>query len=98
LAAIRRRRAPEEHNVYAVDRLRDGVELSAAQTETNHIGKRLGDLYPAENRDQHWVIVSLHKRVVGKIRGALPILFASLGCVLLKRLQILPEQPRPVRG
>jgi putative ABC transport system permease protein len=69
--------------LYAVGRLRDGIRLDAAQAEIEVIGKRLGELYPEADRDRHWVVVPLHQRVVGKIRTALLVLLASVGCVLL---------------
>jgi len=71
------------HFLYAIGRLRDGVQLDAAQAEIDLIGKRLGELYPEENRDRRWPLVPLHQRVVGNIRTALLVLFASVGCVLL---------------
>jgi putative ABC transport system permease protein len=71
------------HFLYAIGRLRDGVQLDAAQAEIDLIGKRLGELYPEENRDRRWLVVPLHQRVVGNIRTALLVLLASVGCVLL---------------
>src|SRR5262249_6878211 len=64
-------------------RLRDGVQLNAAQAEVDLIGKRLGELYPEENRDRRWYVVPLHQRVVGNIKTVLLVLLASVGCVLL---------------
>jgi putative ABC transport system permease protein len=69
--------------LYAVGRLRDGAGIDAAQAEINVIGKRLGELYPEADRDRQWLVVPLHQRVVGKIRTALLVLMASVGCVLL---------------
>jgi putative ABC transport system permease protein len=69
--------------LYAVGRLRDDVGINAAQAELDVIGKRLGELYPEADRDRHWLVVPLHERVVGKIRTALLVLLASVGCVLL---------------
>jgi putative ABC transport system permease protein len=69
--------------LYAVGRLRDGVRLEAAQAEIELIGKRLGKLYPEADRDRRWLVVALHRRVVGKIRPALLVLMSSVGCVLL---------------
>ncbi len=69
--------------LYAVGRLRDGVGIDAAQAEIDVIGKRLGELYPEADRDRRWLVVPLRERVVGKIRTALLVLLASVGCVLL---------------
>jgi putative ABC transport system permease protein len=71
------------HFLYAIGRLRDGVQVDAAQAEIDLIGKRLGELYPEESRDRHWSLVPLHQRVVGNIRTALLVLLASVGCVLM---------------
>ena len=69
--------------LYAIGRLRDGVGMDAAQAEVDAIGKRLSTLYPEADRDRRWLVVPLHQRVVGKIRAALLVLLASVGCVLL---------------
>jgi putative ABC transport system permease protein len=71
------------HFLYAIGRLRDGVELTAVQAEIDVIGKRLGELYPEENRGRRWLVVPLHERVVGKIRTTLLVLLSAVGCVLL---------------
>jgi putative ABC transport system permease protein len=69
--------------LYAIGRLRDGIGIDDAQAEVDVIGKRLGELYPDADRNRHWLVVPLHQRVVGKIRTALLVLLASVGCVLL---------------
>ena len=71
------------HFMYAVARLRDGVSVQDAQAEIDVIGKRLGELYPAENRDRKWWVMPLQERVVGNVRTALLVLMSAVGCVLL---------------
>jgi len=71
------------HIFYAIGRMRDGVTLQQVQAEIDTLGKRISESYPDEERDRKWTAMSLHERVVGRIRKPLLVLLAAVGAVLL---------------
>ena len=64
-------------------RLRPGVSLEAAQSELRVVDRRLAEANPDENKGRASVLISLHERMVGKIRPALLVLFSAVALVLL---------------
>jgi len=71
------------HMQYTIARLKPGVTQAQAQSELDAIAKRLGKLYPSENRGRRYISMPLHQRVTGNIRPALLVLFGAVGFVLL---------------
>lgn len=71
------------HFQYAIGRLAPNASRQQAQAEVDAIGKRLGEMYPEENRDRHFSVVSLHERVVRNVRGTLLLLLGAVGFVLV---------------
>jgi putative ABC transport system permease protein len=71
------------HMQYAVGRLAPGASIAQAQAEVNAIGAVLAKAYPDENRDRHWVVVSLQERIVRNVRRNILVLFGAVGFVLL---------------
>ena len=64
-------------------RLKPGVTLGQAQAELAAIDRRLGQRYPAEERDRHSRLVPLQEWLTGDVRAALLVLFGAVGLVLL---------------
>jgi putative ABC transport system permease protein len=71
------------HVQYAIARLNPNVTMVQAQGELDAIAKRLGQLYPDENRGRRYIAMPLQQRVAGNIRPALLVLFGAVGLVLL---------------
>ena len=71
------------HFQYAIGRLAPNASRQQAQEEVNAIGKRLGEMYPGENRNRHFSVVALQERVVRNVRSTLLLLLGAVGFVLL---------------
>ncbi len=71
------------HLLRAYARLRPGVSIAEAQSELRVIDRRLAEANPDENKGRDTVVLSLHERMVGKIRPALLVLLGAVGLVLL---------------
>ena len=71
------------HWLLITGRLKDGVTVARAQAELSLIGERLAQAFPNEN--QGWTIglMPLQKMFVEDVRGALLVLLAAVGLVLL---------------
>ena len=66
-----------------VGRLGPGTTIDAAQAEMNVMATALEREHPRDNAGWRIHVTPLHDSVVGGARGALLILFAGVGCVLL---------------
>jgi putative ABC transport system permease protein len=79
--------APENrgaHFLSVIGRLKPGVTLAQAQTETDLIARRLAHQYPDSNtRRAVTVLIPQLQRMVGNVRSALLVLLAAVGFVLL---------------
>ena len=64
-------------------RLKPGTSLEHARADTETIGVRLAQQYPAENNTSTYLLVPLREQVVGQIRPALMLLLGAVACVLL---------------
>ena len=71
-----------DHNYEAVGRLKPGVPLSGAQAQMRTIAAVLAEQHP-ENSLKSTVLVPLQERLTGPVRGALWLLMAASGLVLL---------------
>ena len=71
------------HTLRGILRLRQGAPVAAAQSELDSIAQQLSAQYPTTNRDMRYVLLPLADSVVGTVRSALWILFATVGVVLL---------------
>lgn len=71
------------HGGFAIGRLRDGVDLKAANAEIAAIGERVATQFPNLNTDIHMYAAPLHGQSVVTIRGALYLLLAAVAGVLL---------------
>ncbi|HTX39798.1 MAG TPA: ABC transporter permease [Bryobacteraceae bacterium] len=66
-----------------IARLRDGVSLPAAQADLSGIAARLAREYPATNANRGVRVVPLAESEIGRSRGAMLIVFAATGLVVL---------------
>ena len=71
------------HNYRVVARLKDGVEVTQAQTELSSLAARLSAAYPASNEGKGAAVVPLQEQLVGDTRPTLYLLFGAVGLVLL---------------
>ena len=78
-------------------RLRDGVDLRAAQAEMDTISRRLAQEYPKTNAKIYPTLVPLHEMVVGNVRPTLLVLLGTVGFVLLTACATRPPTSRPTR-
>jgi putative ABC transport system permease protein len=67
----------------AVARLADGQSIERARTEATALARRLEADHPTYNEKVGFLLVPLHERVVGNIRGGLLALAGSVAFVLL---------------
>jgi macrolide transport system ATP-binding/permease protein len=71
------------HNLYGVGRLKEGVTLEAALTDTQSVAKRLETQYPDSNRSQGATVAPLGEVIVGPVRPILLLLLSGAGLLLL---------------
>jgi predicted permease len=71
------------HYVFAIGRLKPGVTLAAARSETDTIAGRLAQQYPDSNSHSGILLVPLQEEIVGNTRLALLVLWGAVGLVLL---------------
>jgi putative ABC transport system permease protein len=71
-----------DHNYQAVGRLKSHVPLSRAQAQIRTIATAIAEQYP-ENRLKSTILIPLQERLTGPVRGALWLLMAASGVVLL---------------
>src|SRR5262249_26164857 len=69
--------------IYGVARLKDGVSVAAALTETQTIAKRLEQQYPDSNRGQGADVERLADVILGPVRPVLLVLLTGAGLLLL---------------
>ncbi|MFZ1219089.1 MAG: ABC transporter permease, partial [Chthoniobacterales bacterium] len=67
-------------DVYA--RLKPGVTLEKARSETDAISRRLESQYANDNKDTGIRVTPLHEDAVGRLRPVLLLLFAAVGFLL----------------
>mgnify|MGYP000249344916 CR=1 FL=1 len=67
----------------AIGRLKPGRSAAEAQAEMNSIAGQLANEYPQSNASTGAVVVPLREVLVGRMRQALLVLLAAVGCVLL---------------
>jgi putative ABC transport system permease protein len=67
-------------DVYA--RLKPGVTLEKARSETDAISRRLENQYANDNKDTGIRVTPLHEDAVGRLRPVLMLLFAAVGFLL----------------
>ncbi|MGH9970962.1 MAG: ABC transporter permease [Pyrinomonadaceae bacterium] len=75
--------ARDERHLRAIARLKPGVTLEHAQTETNVIAQRLEQEHPLTNKNQGADVVSITDEIVGGIRPTLLLVFGAVVFVLL---------------
>ncbi|MEP6955399.1 MAG: ABC transporter permease, partial [Chthoniobacterales bacterium] len=71
------------HSWQGIGRLKPGVSLAQGEAELSTIAARLERQYPDTNSDLGARISPLREELVGDVSGALYVLFAAVGCVLL---------------
>ncbi len=71
------------HMLTVVARMREGVDRSAAQADTDRIAAALTLEYPEVMEGWGTNVVPLHEHVVGRIRPTLLVLFGAVGLILL---------------
>jgi putative ABC transport system permease protein len=71
------------HFLFAIGRLKPGVDATQAREELAVIGARLEQAYPEENRGHGPNLRSLRDSMVGTVRVALLVLLGAVGFVLL---------------
>jgi putative ABC transport system permease protein len=70
------------HFMRPIGRLKAGITMAQAQTDTDAIARRLEEQYP-EDKGWNLRLVSLREQLVGNTRPTLFILFGAVGFVLL---------------
>jgi len=73
----------DHHPVLGVAKLKDGVELSAAQAETTTIAKRLAQQYPDEDGQRGALLQPLQQVASEGVKPMLLVLLAAVALVLL---------------
>ncbi|MBA3849209.1 MAG: permease [Opitutus sp.] len=73
----------DSHYLCAAARLRDGVSVTAADTEIKEIGRKLSALYPDSNTRKHFLVRSLHFEMTRDLAQRLWLLFGAVALVLL---------------
>jgi putative ABC transport system permease protein len=67
----------------AIGRLKQGVNLTQAQTEMSTTAERLADEYPDVNGDEDLLLVPLRESIVGQVSTTLYVLLGAVGFLLL---------------
>jgi predicted permease len=73
----------EANFLHVLARLRPGVALPAAQTETAQIARNLAQQYPASNAGRSFIVEPLRQEMVASVGSTLWLLLAAVGLVLL---------------
>ena len=73
----------DSHMLTVVARMRDGIERSDAEADTDRIAAVLAGQYPEAMEGWGTRVVPLHDHVVGEVRPALLVLFGAVGLILL---------------
>jgi putative ABC transport system permease protein len=76
-------RISADRNVVVVARLARGIGIDQARAEMDTIGDRLEREYPALNTGWRPSIFPIEDELVGRVRRALLVLLAAVGCLLL---------------
>jgi macrolide transport system ATP-binding/permease protein len=71
------------HGMFAVGRLKDGVEVKTANAEMVAIAARLEKEYPSSNNGQGAVVLPLSDAIIGDIRPLLLMLMSGAALLLL---------------
>jgi predicted permease len=71
------------HYLTVVGRLKEGVQLKQAQTDIETIMQRIVRDHPDQAEGLKAFVLSLREQFTGKVRPALIVLLAAVGCVLL---------------
>ena len=71
------------HNYLVIARLRQDVDIKAAQAEMAAISERLAQQYPEDDKDWGAVVVPMREDIVGDVRPALLVLLGAVAFVLL---------------
>jgi putative ABC transport system permease protein len=71
------------HSLYGVMQLKKDVSIRAAQADFDRIAKDLAKLYPDENTDRRYLLISLHDYLVRDARSTLWMLLGAVAFVLL---------------
>jgi putative ABC transport system permease protein len=77
-AAIR-----NDHNLFAIARLKPGITLGQAQAEMNTVSQRLEKAYPEDDKGWGAVVQSMREETVGSVRPALLMMLGAVAFVLL---------------
>lgn len=73
----------DSHYLCGLARLRDGVSVTAADTEIKAIGKRLSALYPDSNTRKHFLVRPLLYEMTHDLGKQVWLLFGAVALVLL---------------
>lgn len=76
-------RLRDHYNLFAIAKLKDGVNVSAAQAEATTIAKRLAQQYPDEDGKRGAVVRLLQKVSAEGVRPMLLVLLGAVALVLL---------------
>src|SRR4029078_899699 len=71
------------HFLPPIGRLKTGVSLLQAQTDTHQIAAQLAEQFPDSNTGWNLRLLSLREQLVGRTRPTLFVLFGAVGFVLL---------------
>ena len=71
------------HSLQAVARMKPGISAAQAQIDLAAIAAKLEKQYPESNTKMGTIVKPLREELIGDVRTALYVLFASVVCVLL---------------
>ncbi|HUR56098.1 MAG TPA: ABC transporter permease [Opitutaceae bacterium] len=83
LSLAERKATRDSHFLLGIARLRDGVAVTAADTELKTLGKRLTGLYPDTNTRKLFLVRSLHEEMTKGVGKQVWLLFGAVALVLL---------------
>ena len=69
--------------IYAIGRMKPGVDVGRARADVKAIAARLAEKYPNSNAKQSMTVEPLQEAIVGDMRPALMLLLGAVGFVLL---------------
>lgn len=71
------------HVIQVTGRLRDGVDIETARRRMGALAGRLANLYPNEQEERGFAVVSIEETTIGAARKALGLVMGAVGLVFL---------------
>lgn len=71
------------HWLWVIARMKDGVDIAAAQADMASVSRNLARQYPHDDTGVNAKVLNLHDQITKTVRPALWVLFAAVGFLLL---------------